>query len=66
VASGGRVLGITALGDTLGDAARRAHAAAAEIRFEGSQRRRDIGLVDNSARALSLSPRANDAHTAPR
>lgn len=65
VASGGRVLGITALGDTLADAARRAHTAAAEIRFEGSQRRRDIGFVDNSTRARSLSPRANGAHTAP-
>lgn len=43
VTAGGRVLGVTALGDTLADARARAYAAAAEIRFEGKQMRSDIG-----------------------
>ncbi len=43
VTSGGRVLTVCALGDGLGDAARRAYAAAEAIRFRGMQRRKDIG-----------------------
>jgi phosphoribosylamine--glycine ligase len=43
VASGGRVLTVCALGDGLDDAARRAYAAAARIRFRGMQYRTDIG-----------------------
>ncbi len=41
--SGGRVLTVTALGNDLRDAARRAYAAADSIVFEGRQMRRDIG-----------------------
>jgi phosphoribosylamine--glycine ligase len=41
--SGGRVLGVTALGDSLKMAARRAYESADAIRFEGMQYRRDIG-----------------------
>ncbi|MCU0689516.1 MAG: phosphoribosylamine--glycine ligase [Phycisphaerales bacterium] len=41
--SGGRVLGITATGDTPDDARDRAYAAADKIRFAGKQVRRDIG-----------------------
>jgi len=41
--SGGRVLGVTALGDSLKMAARRAYEAADAIRFEGMQYRKDIG-----------------------
>ncbi|MBI4034000.1 MAG: phosphoribosylamine--glycine ligase [Candidatus Brennerbacteria bacterium] len=41
--SGGRVLGVTAIGDTLRDALLRAYEAAQLIRFEGKQYRRDIG-----------------------
>jgi len=41
--SGGRVLGVTAVGDSLQDALSRAYAAAAYIRFEGMQYRDDIG-----------------------
>jgi phosphoribosylamine---glycine ligase len=40
---GGRVLGVTALGDSLKMAARRAYTAVDAIRFEGMQFRTDIG-----------------------
>jgi len=41
--SGGRVLGITAIGNTLRDALNRAYEAAKLIEFEGRQYRNDIG-----------------------
>jgi len=41
--SGGRVLGVTALGDSLRQAQRAAYAAIASIRFDGMQYRTDIG-----------------------
>lgn len=43
VTSGGRVLGVTALGATLEEARTKAYAAADLIQFEGKQLRRDIG-----------------------
>jgi phosphoribosylamine---glycine ligase len=43
VTSGGRVLCVTALGDTVKAAQQRAYAALAPIRFEGMQHRGDIG-----------------------
>jgi phosphoribosylamine--glycine ligase len=43
VASGGRVLTVTALGDPLRAAQQRAYAALESIRFDGMQWRRDIG-----------------------
>ena len=43
VANGGRVLGVTALGDSLKRAAQRAYAAVDAIRFAGMQYRTDIG-----------------------
>jgi len=43
VTSGGRVLCVTALGDTVKGAQARAYEVAEGIRFEGSQMRRDIG-----------------------
>jgi phosphoribosylamine--glycine ligase len=43
VTSGGRVLGVTALGDTLPQAVQRAYEAAGKIHFEGAQYRTDIG-----------------------
>ncbi|HEX6792855.1 MAG TPA: phosphoribosylamine--glycine ligase [Casimicrobiaceae bacterium] len=46
--NGGRVLGVTALGDSLRQAQRAAYAAVASIHFDGMQYRRDIGY-----RALS-------------
>jgi phosphoribosylamine--glycine ligase len=39
---GGRVLGVTALGDTLADAKRKAYEAVARINFQGAFYRRDI------------------------
>ena len=41
--AGGRVLGVTGLGDTLEEAIRRAYAAAADIRYENRHYRTDIG-----------------------
>jgi len=41
--NGGRVLGVTALGDSLRQAQRAAYAAIATIRFDGMQYRHDIG-----------------------
>jgi len=43
VVNGGRVLGVTALGDSLRQAQRAAYAAVAEIHFAGMQFRSDIG-----------------------
>ncbi len=43
VTSGGRVLGVTAVGDSLRLARERVYAAADQIQFEGCQFRRDIG-----------------------
>jgi phosphoribosylamine--glycine ligase len=43
VTAGGRVLDVTAVGETLEDARVRAYGAAARIQFEGVQLRRDIG-----------------------
>lgn len=43
VSNGGRVLGVTALGDTVQDAIARAYAATAEIDWEGCFYRKDIG-----------------------
>lgn len=41
--SGGRVLAVTATGADVDEAAARAYAAVARVRFEGAQHRRDIG-----------------------
>ena len=43
VTSGGRVLSVTAIGQSIDEAAERAYAAADKIDFEGKQLRRDIG-----------------------
>lgn len=42
VTDGGRVLGVTALGDTLADAKKRAYEAVAKIQFRGAHYRTDI------------------------
>jgi phosphoribosylamine--glycine ligase len=44
VTSGGRVLGVTALGATLGEARSRAYSAVQQIRFDGMQYRTDLGM----------------------
>ncbi len=43
VTSGGRVLGVTATADTLGEAVRKAYEAADRVKFENAFCRRDIG-----------------------
>jgi phosphoribosylamine--glycine ligase len=43
VTAGGRVLGITAIGDTLAAARKKAYEAISHIHFEGMQYRKDIG-----------------------
>jgi phosphoribosylamine--glycine ligase len=53
VTSGGRVLGVTALADSLEAAREKAYKAASEITFEGKIYRKDIG-----ARAMAMSGRA--------
>jgi phosphoribosylamine--glycine ligase len=45
VTDGGRVLGVTALGETLADAQRRAYEAVAKIHFSGAFWRSDIGTL---------------------
>jgi len=47
--AGGRVLGITATGETLGGALDRCYAAVGAIRWEGMQFRRDIGQFKENA-----------------
>jgi phosphoribosylamine--glycine ligase len=42
VTSGGRVLGVTALGRTIADAKARAYEGVSKIRYEGAYYRRDI------------------------
>lgn len=49
VTSGGRVLGVTALGEDLRAARSAAYAAVERIRFEGAQFRRDIGAKTMAA-----------------
>jgi len=44
VTAGGRVLGVTAVGDDVAEARKRAYDAAAQIRFAGAHYRRDIGM----------------------
>lgn len=43
VTSGGRVLGVTALGQSVSEAKEKAYAIVSQIRFEGAQYRSDIG-----------------------
>jgi phosphoribosylamine---glycine ligase len=45
VTAGGRVLAVTGLGATVGEARRRAYAGADAIRFDGAQRRGDIAAA---------------------
>ena len=49
--NGGRVLGVTALGDSLRQAQRAAYAAVDEVRFDGMQFRTDIGYRALTRRA---------------
>ncbi len=58
---GGRVLGVTALGDTLADAKRKAYKAAEKITFQGAFYRHDI--ADKAVRPLAA---AEGGHRCPR
>jgi phosphoribosylamine---glycine ligase len=54
VTNGGRVLCVTALGDTVRVAQRRAYEVAEQIQFAGRQMRRDIGYRAIAAKLSSL------------
>lgn len=56
-ATGGRVLGVTALGNTPAEATERAYAGAGAIAFEGSHYRRDIGRPPLSEPVRTPLPR---------
>ena len=43
VTSGGRVLGVTALGDSLQEALEKSYAGVEKIKFDGAHYRKDIG-----------------------
>jgi phosphoribosylamine--glycine ligase len=58
VTDGGRVLGVTALGDTLAEAQRRAYEAAARIHFSGMFYRRDIAAKALAAKSVESSSEA--------
>jgi phosphoribosylamine--glycine ligase len=60
VTDGGRVLGVTALGDTLADARARAYEAAGKIQFQGAFYRKDIGL-----KAVALEEKARQETSSP-
>ncbi len=51
ITSGGRVLGVTAIGDTLDIALARAYESAAKIRFDGMHYRTDIGRSAGRAKS---------------
>ncbi len=51
VTSGGRVLSISGLGDTLEQALAKAYAGIERIHFDGMHYRRDIGRIQESAQA---------------
>jgi len=54
--SGGRVLTVTALGDSVRAAQRRAYEAVAQVRFAGQQYRTDIGHRAINRRAAAAAP----------
>jgi len=51
VTSGGRVLGVTSMGNTLNSALQKAYEAAGKIRFEGMHFRKDIGKPQQQSSA---------------
>ncbi len=57
VTAGGRVLGVTGLGDTIGEAIERAYWAVGKIVFDGAYYRRDIG--QKAVRRLQAQERRN-------
>ncbi|HZG34675.1 MAG TPA: phosphoribosylamine--glycine ligase [Gaiellaceae bacterium] len=66
VTSGGRILGVTAVGETVDEARRHAYEGAALISFEGMQLRRDIAAAAAaSGRSARREPPDADATLAP-
>jgi phosphoribosylamine---glycine ligase len=57
VTTGGRVLGVTALGDTVQDAIKKAYQAISKISWEKVHYREDIG--EKAVRRLSVAPRVS-------
>jgi len=57
VTNGGRILGVTGLGDSIAAARRAAYGAASLIDFKGARRREDIALAAAEGRAPSLPDR---------
>jgi phosphoribosylamine--glycine ligase len=56
VTNGGRILGVTALGETVADARATAYAAADLVEFAGARRREDIALAAAEGRTFALHP----------
>jgi phosphoribosylamine--glycine ligase len=56
VTNGGRVLGVTGLGDTVAAARAAAYAAVDRVEFEGARRRDDIALEAARGRTYALRP----------
>ena len=54
VTNGGRIVGVTGLGETLAEARRSAYGAANLIEFEGSRRREDIALATGEGHPLKI------------
>jgi phosphoribosylamine---glycine ligase len=54
VTNGGRILGVTGVGDTIGDARDAAYRAADLIAFDGARRREDIALAAAEGRSFDL------------
>ncbi len=54
VTNGGRILGVTGLGETIGDARAAAYGAADLIAFDGARRREDIALAAAEGRSFEL------------
>jgi phosphoribosylamine---glycine ligase len=54
VTNGGRILGVTGLGETVADARTAAYGAADRIAFEGARRREDIALAAADGMTFSL------------
>jgi phosphoribosylamine--glycine ligase len=56
VTNGGRILGVTGLGETIADARATAYAAADLVEFAGVRRREDIALAAADGRTFALYP----------
>ena len=56
VTNGGRILGVTAVGEDVAEARRAAYAAADLVEFEGARRRGDIAAEAAAGRTVTLAP----------